>query len=60
MQHENERYYTSPELAALYKVTRQAIWSWIKQGRIKAIRLGATYRISESEWMKFLDTEQAR
>jgi excisionase family DNA binding protein len=60
MQHENERYYTSPELAAVYKVTRQAIWSWIKQGRIKAIRLGTKYRISESEWMKFLDTEQAR
>jgi excisionase family DNA binding protein len=60
MQHKNEVYYTSPELAALYKVTRQAIWSWIKQGRIKAIRLGTKYRISESEWMKFLDTEQAR
>jgi excisionase family DNA binding protein len=60
MNQENERYYTSPELAALYKVTRQAIWSWIRQGRIKAIRLGATYRISESEWLKFLDTEQAR
>ena len=57
MLHQNERYYTSPELAATYKVTRQAIWNWIRQGRIKAIRLGTKYRISESEWMKFLETE---
>jgi excisionase family DNA binding protein len=60
MQHASERYYTPPELAARYRVTRQAIWNWIKQGRIKAIRLGTVYRISESEWSKFLDTEQAR
>jgi excisionase family DNA binding protein len=54
MQHENERYYTPPELAALYKVTRQAIWKWIREGRINAIRLGSAYRISETEWAKFL------
>lgn len=60
MHQENEHYYTPPELAALYKVTRQAIWNWIKQGRIKAVRLGTVYRISQSEWTKFLETKQAR
>ena len=55
---QEERYYTPPELAATYRVTRQAIWNWIKQGRIKAIRLGTVYRISESEWLRFLETEQ--
>ena len=57
MQHEIERYYTPHELAALYKITRQAIWNWIRQGRIKAIRLGTVYRIAESEWQKFLQAQ---
>ena len=60
MKYKDEIYYTSPELAATYKVTRQAIWNWIRQGRIKAIRLGNVYRISESEWTRFLDGEKAR
>jgi excisionase family DNA binding protein len=57
MQH-LERYYTPPELAAQYRVTRQAIWNWIRQGRLRAIRLGTVYRISESDWNAFLETQQ--
>jgi excisionase family DNA binding protein len=58
MQQQEEHYYTSNQLAAHYKVTRQAIWNWIRQGRLKAIRLGTVYRISESDWKTFLEREQ--
>jgi excisionase family DNA binding protein len=51
---QEERYYTPPELAAQYRITRQAIWNWIRQGRLKAIRLGRAYRINETDWMEFL------
>lgn len=57
---QQERFYTPPELAAHYRITRQAIWNWIRQGRLKAIRLGTVYRISESEWNSFLSSQQAR
>lgn len=57
MHHQEERYYTSPELAAHFNVSRQSIWKWIREGRIKAIRLGAVYRVAESEWLKFVHGE---
>ena len=43
------RFYTPDELAAMLKVTRQAIYNWIQQGRMEAVRIGRTVRIPADE-----------
>jgi excisionase family DNA binding protein len=47
-------FYTPDELATLLKVTRQAIYNWIQQGRIAAVRIGRTVRIPGDEVERLL------
>jgi excisionase family DNA binding protein len=44
-----DMFYTPEELAGMLKVTRQAIYNWIQQGRIEAVRIGRTVRIPGDE-----------
>jgi excisionase family DNA binding protein len=53
-----EKYYSPRELANRYNVTPQAIIKWIKQGRLKAIKLGSVWRIPESALEEFLKQKQ--
>jgi excisionase family DNA binding protein len=41
----NDEFYTPEEIATVLKVSRQAIYKWINEGRIKAIRVGTDWRI---------------
>lgn len=38
------------DIAIHFCVTRQAVLSWIRQGKIKALKFGATYRIPTEEF----------
>lgn len=49
-----DTFYTPDELAAMLKVTRQAIYNWIQQGRIEAVRIGRTVRIPGEEVERLL------
>ena len=49
-----DAFYTPDELAALLKVTRQAIYNWIQQGRMEAVRIGRTVRIPGAEVERLL------
>ena len=49
-----DTFYTPDELAALLKVTRQAIYNWIQQGRMEAVRIGRTVRIPREEVERLL------
>ena len=49
-----DTFYTPDELAAMLKVTRQAIYSWIKQGRMESVRIGRTVRIPGAEVERLL------
>ena len=49
-----DKFYTPDELAALLKVTRQAIYNWIQQGRMEAVRIGRTVRIPGEEVERLL------
>lgn len=44
-----EKHYTPQEVADLFKVTRQAVYLWIKHGKILSVKIGAAIRIPESE-----------
>ena len=54
----NNIYRTTSELALAYRVTRQAIWGWIRQGKLPALKLGSTYRINERDWQAFIGVQE--
>jgi len=50
----DEKYFTPREIAEKYRVTSQAVTKWIKQGKLKAVKLGGVWRIPESALQGFL------
>jgi len=45
-----ERLLTTKEVADVFNVTRYAVAKWIREGRMRAIKLpGGRYRVPESE-----------
>ena len=55
-----DTFYTPEELAAMLKVTRQAIYNWIQQGRMEAVRIGRTVRIPREEVERLLREGRSR
>ena len=49
-----EKLYTPEEVAVNLKVSRKTIYNWIQEGRLKAIKIGHFWRISESELNRLL------
>ena len=46
-------YYTCGEVANLYRVKIATVWSWIRTGKLKAIRAGKQYRIPKDAFAEF-------
>ena len=53
-----EKYYTPKEIAANLKVSRKTIYNWIQEGRLKAVKIGHFWRISESELNRLLKGDE--
>ncbi|MFC1656442.1 helix-turn-helix domain-containing protein [Patescibacteria group bacterium] len=51
------KFYTLEQVAKLLKVHRTYVSSLIASGQIKAIKIGRSYRISESDLFEFLGGE---
>lgn len=49
-----EDYYTPEEVANKLKIDITTVYRWVKEGRLKAIRVGRLLRIPESELQRFL------
>ncbi|HUV49813.1 MAG TPA: helix-turn-helix domain-containing protein [Anaerolineae bacterium] len=49
-----ESLYSTSEVAMLFKVNRVTIYRWIKEGEIKAYKIGKCHKISASEVMRLL------
>jgi excisionase family DNA binding protein len=49
-----DEYYTVAELVAKFKVTKQAVHMWIKDGKLEAIRLGRAVRIPAKSVEQFI------
>lgn len=43
------------EVARLFDVKRATVWSWIRSGKLDAVRLGKDYRIEDTALRKFID-----
>ncbi len=44
---EKKKYYSIPEIAKMTGLSRQAIYKRVKTGKIKAVKIGRSYAISE-------------
>ena len=51
----DEKFYTTEQVANILQVHPFTILKFIKQGKLKGIKLGRVYRIQESDVQKFLE-----
>jgi excisionase family DNA binding protein len=49
-----ERYYTIKDVAARLHVSEKTVRNWIRQRKLRAVRAGHVWRISESALRSFL------
>ncbi|MCR4278219.1 MAG: helix-turn-helix domain-containing protein [Candidatus Berkelbacteria bacterium] len=58
-----EEYFTTKEVAALFKIKPTTVRKWIRQGALPAIGFGnqnKEYRITKSELEAFIETRKTR
>jgi len=46
--------YTPEEVAVILKVTRRTLYSYLKEGKIPAVKMGKYWRISEENLRAYL------
>lgn len=52
-----ETYYSPKEVSEKLKLNIRTIYKWIKEERIKAVKLGDVWRISQSEINRLLSNK---
>lgn len=48
--------YTLEEIAQLLQVTRRTIYTWVKDGKLKAFKVGRGWRVTREELDTFLNS----
>lgn len=48
--------YTLDEVADILQLTRRTLYSYIKEGKLKAVKIGKYWRISEKNLEDFIST----
>lgn len=56
----DKTYYTVQEVADLLKLHWQSVLTYIKSGKLEAVKLGKGYRISETALQKFIADHSTR
>lgn len=49
-----DNYYTPQEIADRLKVNKMTVYKWIREGKLKAVKIGDLWRIAESELERFI------
>ena len=52
-----KNFYTCKEVAARYGVCEDSVWSWIRSGKLKALKIGRNYRIPKDSLAEFEKTK---
>ncbi len=52
---ERDEVYTTEEVVRFLRISRPTFYKYIRQGKIRAIKVGGSYRILDSELVRFLD-----
>lgn len=55
-----EKYYSPEEVAARFNLKPPAIRKWIREGKLKAIKFGRLWRISEEELQRFIEAGKGK
>lgn len=53
-----EEFLTVKEVAKLLKLNVLTVYDYIREGKLKAIRFGRTYRIQEKDFSLFINAHQ--
>ena len=53
-----EKFYTSKEVAEILKLSNYTIGQYIRSGKLKAIKFGRVWRVSENQLKQFLESKQ--
>jgi excisionase family DNA binding protein len=53
-----EKYYTIDEVATTLKVAYLTVYRWIQARKIKAYKIGRSYRITEKELGRFIEESE--
>lgn len=48
--------YTMQEVADILKVTRRTVYTYVKNGRIQAVKIGRCWRVSRDSLQEFIST----
>ena len=49
------RVYTLDEVAEVLKITRRTLYTYVKEGKLKAVKIGHEWRVSETALQDFLN-----
>ena len=50
--------YTVKEVAIILKVTYRTVWSYIKNGRLKAGKIGRKWKVAETDLREFVNSSK--
>jgi len=50
-----DNYYTPQQVAEKLQINIRTVYKWIREGKLKAIKVGDLWRISESEIKRFIE-----
>lgn len=50
----NNTFYTLTEVSQALKVTRRTLYTYIAEGKLKAVKFGGRWRVSEDELKAFM------
>lgn len=53
-----QEFYTPQEIAKILKVPRKTVYFWLQQGKLKGVKAGNLWRISQSALDEFLKDPQ--
>ena len=53
-----EKFYRCEQVAERYGVKVSTVWSWIREKKISAVKIGGGYRVRESALAAFEETEK--
>ena len=50
-----DRIYTLDEIAEMLHITRRTLYTYIKEGKLQAVKIGQYWRVSETNLQSFLE-----
>ena len=55
-----EKYYKIKDIAGILKLNKITVWRHIRQGKIKALKAGRDYRVSEADFQEYLKNQKVQ